>query len=262
MPSASYDARMATRPSTEPFSAGDCEVGVLFVHGFTGSPVALRDWAERTAAAGYRVRVLRLPGHGTSWQELAVTSWQDWYATVDRELTDLLAQCDRVFLASLSMGGALSLMAAQRRPDDVAGLILVNPGLTSTNPATSLAGLLKHVVKSVPGIANDATIPIDEGAYERTPIASVHELTKLWGELRPYLDLVQCPLLIFRSEVDHVVTPASVEMIKRQASSTEITEHVLRNSYHVATMDAEAEFIFEESLRFLAAQSQRPSAAR
>lgn len=243
---------MATRPSTEPFVTDTGSVGVLFVHGFTGSPASLRDWAMRTAAAGYRVRLPRLPGHGTRWQDMVSTGWEDWYACVDRELDALRASCDKVFVASLSMGGALSLRLAEQRPDDVAGLVLVNPALTSWSPAAPFAGVLKHVVKSVKGIANDAVADIDEGAYERTPVASVHSMTRLWADVRPYLDLVACPLLIFRSAVDHIVPPNSVEIIKRQVSSTEVTERVLTNSYHVATMDNDADRIVADSLEFFA----------
>lgn len=248
---------MPARPSTEPYYAGDGRVGVLFVHGFTGSPASLRSWAEQTAAAGYRVSLPRLPGHGTQWQDLTHVGWQDWYAAVDRELSLLVDECDQVFVAGLSMGGALSLVAAERHPDDVAGLILVNPALTATNRLLPLAGIIKHFVRSTPGVANDAVAEIDEGAYERTPVAAGQQLYRLWGEAKPYLDLVACPLLIFRSSVDHVVTPASVEMIKRQVSSIEITEHVLHNSYHVATMDNDADFIVAQSLAFLAEQSGR-----
>ncbi len=254
---------MAVTASAEPFRTTTGTVGVLFIHGFTGSPASLRDWAERTAAAGYRVSLPRLPGHGTHWQDLSVTSWQDWYACVDRELTDLRASCDRVFVASLSMGGALALRLAEHRPRDVAALILVNPALTAHSPLVPFTGILKHVVKSVPGIVNDAVADIDESGYSRTPTAGAHAMYKLWCDVRPYLDLVRCPLLIFRSATDHVVPPSSVEIITRQVSSLEVTEHVLRNSFHVATMDNDAGFIVDTTLDFLAARSgDQPSAAR
>lgn len=246
---------MATPPSTEPFHAGDGPVGVLFVHGFTGSPVSLRGWAERTAAAGYRVALPRLPGHGTNWRELAVTEWPDWYACAARELTALGEQCDTVFVAALSMGGALALRLAEQRPDDVAGLVLVNPALTAANRLVPFAGLLKRLVPSTKAIANDAVLDIDEGAYERVPTAAVASMVALWGEVRAYLDLVECPVLIFRSATDHVVPPSSVEIIRRQVSSLEVTEHVLTQSYHVATMDNDADFITDTTLEFLRAQT-------
>ncbi len=243
---------MPQRPSTDPFHSDGGATGVLFVHGFTGSPASLRDWAERTAAAGHTVALPRLPGHGTHWRDLARTSWRDWYGCVDAELSELQRRTERVFVAGLSMGGALGLMLAQRRPDEVAGLALVNPAITAANPLLPFAGALKYVVPSTRGIANDAVRDIDEGAYERTPTAAAAEMNRLWASVRPYLDLVHCPLLIFRSAEDHVVPPSSVALIRRQVSSLSITEHVLTQSYHVATMDNDADFIVSKTLEFLA----------
>ena len=68
-------------------------------------------------------------------------------------------------------------------------------------------------------------------------------------------DRVNCPLLVFRSAVDHVVPAASTAFVLSHVSSDEITERVLQRSYHVATMDFDKEQIFRESLSFFAAHS-------
>src|ERR1700685_394618 len=67
----------------EPCEAAGGPVGVLLCHGFTGSPQALRPWAEYLADQGLTVSLPRLPGHGTTWQDLARTGWRDWFAEVD-----------------------------------------------------------------------------------------------------------------------------------------------------------------------------------
>ena len=41
------------------------DIGVLLVHGFTGSPSSMRPWAEYLNQKGFTVRVPLLPGHGT-----------------------------------------------------------------------------------------------------------------------------------------------------------------------------------------------------
>ena len=76
----------------------------------------------------------RLAGHGTSWQELNLTTWEDWYSGVREEFTALAAECDQVFLAGLSLGGALSLRLAEEFGAGVSGLVLVNPVINSTDP--------------------------------------------------------------------------------------------------------------------------------
>ena len=123
---------MADDPAIQPYEAGDGPNGVLLVHGFTGTPQSMRPWAEHLEAAGFTVSLPRLPGHGTHWKELNQTAWSDWYAHVDAAFLALRDRCDRVFVAGLSMGGALSLRLAEQHGEDVAGLVLVNPAVTNT----------------------------------------------------------------------------------------------------------------------------------
>lgn len=242
---------MADNDRTASFTAGSGRIGVLVCHGFTGSPASMREWAEDLAEAGYRVSLPRLPGHGTVWQELAVTVWQDWYDRVDDEYRLLAKECDLVFVAGLSMGGALALRLAEQHPD-VAGLMLVNPAVLHKSWRQSTVGVMKHVVKAVRGIGNDiAKEGEDEGSYDWTPVASVHQMHKLWADVRSCLDLVTCPMIVFQSLTDHVVPAASTEAILRNVSSTDITHRLLENSYHVATMDHDRHLIFDESRRFV-----------
>ena len=88
------------------------------------------------AARGYAVEVPRLPGHGTTWQEMNRTRWEDWYAEVDRAFGQLRA-VDAVVVGGLSMGAGLSLRLAADRPEELAGLALVNPRSTSSGRTSS-----------------------------------------------------------------------------------------------------------------------------
>jgi carboxylesterase len=120
-------------PGAEPFAHDGGPVGALVVHGFTGSPKSMRPWAEELAGAGLTVRLPRLPGHGSSWQDMALTRWEDWYGEIDAAFTDLVGRCADVFVLGLSMGGSLSLRLAEIRGDEVRGLVLVNPSVHSEN---------------------------------------------------------------------------------------------------------------------------------
>src|SRR5262245_15659903 len=103
---------------------------VLCLHGFTGTPFDVGTLARALEAHGYRVAVPMLPGHGGSVADLAVTTSDDWVAAADAELTRLLAASGaRVALAGVSMGALLALRLAQRRPDDVAALVLMSASL-------------------------------------------------------------------------------------------------------------------------------------
>lgn len=250
---------MPLAPHAEPFfseavprESDGQRVGVLLSHGFTGSPASLVPWGRHLAGLGYGVAVPRLPGHGTTWQELNKTVWADWYGEVERTMDKLLADCDQVVVGGLSMGGGLVLRLAADRPRDVAGLVLVNPALNTLRKDVLALPVLKHVVPSFPGIANDIKkVGGEEFGYTRSPLRAAHAMLTAWKVLRTDLPKVTAPLLMFRSAEDHVVDPSSGQLILSRVSSFDLTERVLENSFHVATLDHDAPIIFEESAEFV-----------
>lgn len=235
----------------EPLTLEGGEVAVLFCHGFTGSPRSMRAWAEHHGAAGLTVRLPRLPGHGTTWQELNRTRWQDWYACVERELLDL-AREHRVVVAGLSMGGGLAVRLAEEHPDLVQGLVLVNAAISTEDRRMAALPLARHLLSSLPAIGNDIARPgVDEGAYARTPLHAAWSLTQLFRVVSAELAAVRAPALVVRSRTDHVVPASSTAGILAGISSVDVRELVLEDSFHVATMDNDAELLFAESLAFV-----------
>lgn len=243
---------MPLLPGAEPYHYRGGPIGVLLCHGFTGSPQSLRPWAEHLAEAGLTVALPLLPGHGTRWQDLQVTRWQDWYAEVARELLLLAEQCEQVFVFGLSMGCSLALRLAAEHPALVAGLVLVNPSVRSDNPATALLPVVRHLLPSLPGIAGDIARPgATELGYDRVPLDAAWSLAQLWRTVQQDLPRVGQPVLLLRSPQDHVVSPANSALVRARISSVDVTQRLCERSYHVATLDHDAELIFEESLGFV-----------
>jgi carboxylesterase len=239
-------------PGAEPWSADGDDVGILVLHGFTGSPKSMRPWAQALAAEGWTVRLPLLPGHGTTWQDMNLTTWDDWYAEADRHLRELRDRSRLVFVMGLSMGGSLSLRLAEEHGDAIAGLAVVNPAVHTERLDRFLLPVLRHVVAGFPGISNDIAKPgQDEGAYDRIPLKAAHSLQGGWHHVKADLPSVHQPLLLFRSAVDHVVEPSNARHILANVSSTDATEIVLADSYHVATLDYDAEVIHRESIAFV-----------
>ncbi len=253
---------MPVLPHSEPFHADGGATGALLIHGFTGSPASLRPWGEHLASEGLTVSVPRLPGHGTRWEELNKTDWTDWYAGVSHELDELGEACDEVFVAGLSMGACLALRLAEERAEAVAGLMLVNPSVASTKRQLAALPVLKRVVSSIGAIGNDIKRPgADEHAYDRTPLRALDSMRALWKVTREDLPKVTAPVVLFRSVEDHVVEPLSSHIITQRVSSRDVTERILDDSYHVATLDNDAESIFTESAEFIRKHSSDPGAA-
>ena len=243
---------MAILPGAEPFHHDGSDVGVLLCHGFTGTPQSLRPWGEYLADRGYSVRIPLLPGHGTTWQEMNQTRWEDWYAAVDAAFRELHETSERVVVCGLSMGGALALQLAQGHGPRISGLVLVNPAVKFEDPRTLLLPVLKHVVGSLGAIGNDVKKPgVTELAYTRTPLKAAHSQLVAWQSVVRDLPEVTQPVLLLRSPQDHVVPASSSALILSRISSLDVTEILLEDSYHVATIDNDAQRIFDESAKFI-----------
>ncbi|WP_019545821.1 alpha/beta hydrolase [Streptomyces sulphureus] len=252
---------MPILPGAEPLFRDGGSVGVLVCHGFTGSPQSVRPWAEHLAEQGLTVSLPLLPGHGTRWEDLAVTCWEDWYATVERALLTLLDRCTQVFVVGLSMGGTLALRLAARHRE-VAGLVLVNPAMTFPRVQGALLPAAGLLLRSAPGIASDiAREGVEELGYERTPVRAARSLRQLFRVVRSELPRVVQPLLVLHSRTDHVVPPSDSELVLSEVSSTDVTETVLEHSLHVATLDHDAERIFADSHSFIDRLTARKTAS-
>ncbi len=243
---------MPLMPGAEPYRHEGGPVGVLLCHGFTGTPQSLRPWAEYLAGAGLTVSLPRLPGHGTTWRDMADTSWPDWYAELERELAALGDACDRVFVMGLSLGGCLALRLAERHGSRITGLVLVNPSLAMDDKLLLLAPVLRFVVPSVRGLTGDIhKKDAHEVGYDRVPLKAAASLPALWSRTRAELPAVTHPILVFRSPRDHVVSGASLETLRREAHAATLTVRSCEDSYHVATLDHDAPGIFAGSLDFV-----------
>jgi carboxylesterase len=245
---------MPLLPGAEPFHHDGGSTAVLLCHGLSGSPGSMRPWGQFLAERGYTVDVPRLPGHGTSVAECNRTQWDDWYACVERSMLQLAQKADRVFVGGLSMGGALALHLAQRHPDTVDGLMMVNPAIASRDlRARLLLPVMRGLrIKQYPAIANDIAKPgQDEIAYDATPIYALWSFTRQWPHLVADLHHVRLPTIVFHAPGDNIVDTASTELLRATIGSQDFSYVTLPHSSHVATLDHDAPMIFAGSVQFI-----------
>lgn len=180
------------------------------------------------------------------------TVWQDWYAEIERTYRELEAKCDYVFVMGLSMGGSLALRLAEEKGAGISGIVIVNPAVHSERPDRHLLPVLRLVVPSFPGIVNDIKKPDqDEGGYTKLPLKAAYSLTHLWSAVKTDITKVDQPILVYRSADDHVVEPSNTAWVLANVASKDAEEVVLHDSYHVATLDNDAETIFSGSVEFV-----------
>ncbi|GAB3584759.1 alpha/beta hydrolase [Calidifontibacter terrae] len=242
---------MNIRDGATPYAHDGGPVGVLLVHGFTGSPASVRPLGRRLADAGHSVRAPRLPGHGTQWTDLERTRWQDWYAEVETAYEELAERCTHVVVVGLSTGGALVSLLAQRRPE-VAGLVVINPVLRMHRAALALLPVARRVRRSAPGLPFDVKkTGVESTSDDRMSLKALHSQVQMWHHVTRDLPQITQPVLLFRSKVDHVVPASGADLFRSRISSSDLTETLLENSYHVATLDNDAPLIEQQTLEFV-----------
>ncbi|MCU0299259.1 MAG: alpha/beta fold hydrolase [Candidatus Nanopelagicales bacterium] len=242
---------MPLNPGAEPYTAEGDDLGVLVLHDFAGSPAAVKPWARHLANAGHTVATPRLPGHGTRWQDLNATTWQDWVQEAERSLDWLNRRCGALVVMGLSNGATIGLRLAERSSIPVAGIVAVNPVVHTERREQRALLSARRFIASVPRRANDIKRPgADEGGYDRIPLRAAHSLTLLWADVKTNIHRVQQPMLIYRSADDHVVEPSNTTWLLANAASDDVVEVMLENSFNVATLDNDAEEIFTGSLQF------------
>lgn len=242
-----YEAWSYTNPNGS-------SLGALVLHGFTGTPGSVRPLADAVAAVGYDVEMPRLPGHGTTAEDMLATGWSDWYGEVEAAYERLAARVERVVVAGQSMGGTLALALAFAG-HDIAHLVLVNPATMprSADEMEMLADFIEQGVPLAPAGPPDIADPdVFEASYDVTPLVPLKTfLDHGIAPITDRFDELRTPMHLYTSRTDHVVPPAnSVHLADHYGGPV---EHIwLERSYHVAMLDYDRDVICDGVLAVLA----------
>jgi carboxylesterase len=237
----------------EPFFFEGGEVGCLVCHGFTGSTQSMRFLGEFLASeGGLTVAGPRLPGHGTSVEDMARSTAEDWIRSVEAGLQTLQEKFSKIFITGLSMGGTLTLYMAAMHPDIIRGAVPINGAVFVNNPDMAGLAFMDAAPATVPGVGGDIKKPgVTELAYADVPVPAIRQLYALMSVTRELLPRVTCPTLVIQSRDDHVVVPDNAPFIIDHAGAEDKRLLWLENSYHVATLDHDQELIARETLQFI-----------
>jgi carboxylesterase len=233
-------------------SGKNAHIGVVLVHGYTGSPAALRPWGEFLHSKGYTVRVPLLAGHGTKPEDLNTVKWQEWPAKVTSEIRELQKSCDTIFLIGFSMGGGTVLHVATSLNDEIKGIVLVNPWIHLKGVSVELAFVISRIRKMRTSVGGDIKRPgRTEWGYDATPLRGVYQALRMFRITRRNLSSVTVPVQLFHSVEDHTLPVSNTEIVMAELGSTIKNRIELVNSYHVAPLDYDQDLIFQNSLVFI-----------
>ena len=244
---------------------GASNAGVLVLHGFTGNPSSMRHQADAFAAAGFHVEQPRLPGHGTTLDDMMTTTWDDWSAEAAAAYDRLADRAADIVVMGLSMGGTLTLWTALERVADtrLRGIVCVNPATTRETDEMRhmLSDFLDDGVDVIPGIGSDIADPGEaEISYDGVPVRQLLSLFDAKAAIADRYGELQVPLLLFTSHDDHVVPPDQSRHLAAAYGGP--VDHVwLERSFHVATQDHDRELIAERSIHFVRTVSPQEAAS-
>jgi len=237
-----------------PFFLPGGPTGILVIHGYTGSPPEMRLVGEAFNAAGLTVSGPRLPGHGTTFEEMNRCKWTDWTEHVERSYQALRERCERVFVAGLSMGALLTLDLAAHHPE-IPGAIAYSPATWPQNRLLPLTPFLRYFVKSKPkGKNSDLVDPLADRqiwSYEVDPVPAASQLYALAVQVRRLLPTLTVPLLVMYSTGDGAIHPTSAQRTYDLAGSQDKQIIKLEGSGHVITADAKWRFVADQTLAWM-----------
>ncbi|NPV77229.1 MAG: alpha/beta fold hydrolase [Anaerolineae bacterium] len=247
------DRNQMVIPTAEPFLFQGDSVGCILVHGFTGTPKEMRWMGEYFANLGRTVLGVRLTGHATQPADMVRTKWWDWLASVEDSIHLLRNNCDHVFMMGLSMGGALTLLAAARYPLD--GIIAMStPHALPTDPRLRLLPILKYLVPEVPkgpSDWHDLNNIQDHVSYPKYPTPCIPELLDLLAEMRSSLPQINTPVLLMQSRQDVTIPKESMKFIFDHVASPIKEMMWLENSGHVITREPPRLQVYQAAENFI-----------
>lgn len=259
---------------TDFFLEGDRR-GVLLIHGLTGTPMEMRLLGKGLNNAGYTVHGMQLAGHCGTVEDLLATGWRDWVASVERAADALLQKVDHLFVGGLSMGALLALKLAADHPGQVAGVGVYGATFRYDGwsiPWTARLSFVLPLLKKL-GIGRERAF-LEQPPYglrdERlraqvsaamhsgdstiagllgNPWHSLADLYQLAAAVRRQLPQVTSPCLVAHASEDDVASVRNAELVMQNVSApAELL--LLKNSYHMITIDKERRVLIERSARF------------
>jgi len=240
----------------------DAANAALFIHGYGGAGTDFADLPEKLAGEGWRVRIMLLPGHGTTPREMARQTPDDMLEAARAEVEALREKHDKIILLSHSMGGAISAIIASETKVD--GLVLGAPyfGVTYrwyyilppeiwakiTSPIFRRVYKGKLFMQVNKKEAKDKII-----SYEWMHSSTINMLTALGrrASSAETLSEITCPILLMYGPGDIAASPKAAKRAVDKMASEDKRTVVLKKSNHHVYWDYDQEEVFNETLAFV-----------
>jgi carboxylesterase len=229
-------------------------LGVLILHGFTGSLDTVRPASSVAEKLGLPWRMPVMRGHGTRFEDLVGVVPHDWYEDAEAALLDLLGEVQKVVVVGLSMGGLVALNLAMEHAHSLAGLVLLTPALRFADPLVPLTPLIKLFFEfwDSPGSFNDPVLAKACTNYARFPTATFSKLLDYSHEIERKLGEVRVPVTTLYSRKDKIIHPVIIKLLEDKLGTPDKQFVFFEKSGHEMLQDCESAGVtqaIEDALR-------------
>ena len=228
-------------------------LGVVVLHGLGGTPHSVLPITAAVHAAGYMTVAPKLPGHGTTPDDLIGRTWDEWLQAVLDACDELAVRSSAgIALIGQSMGGTLALAAAAQRAS-VRGVATINALVGPSDPdaAEHLEHLIARGRTMQPAGEPDLRDPhAHDSSYPELALTSLVELSRGAALVQERLADITVPVLVASGTHDATVDPATSDALAAAVSGP-VRRLRLPNSGHVAALDLDREQLCRELLTWL-----------
>lgn len=239
------------------FFEGTNGKGVLLVHGWTSTPYEVRKLGEFLNGKGFTVSGIKLKGHCQNPEDLENVKWQEWMDDLENGFRELKEKCEKVYLGGTSLGGILSIIFAEKKPE-VSGLVLMaTPYKLKLDWLVKLVSRLsllfgkRYWDKYYPKSFGSSGLVTRLVSYQKYPTANGIESHKAIEEARKKLPGITCPCFVLQSTNDHMVIPESADMILESVRACIKRKKMIEKAYHTFIADINNEHVFQDIFEFL-----------
>lgn len=230
-------------------------LGVLILHGFTGSRATIEPVVPCAKELGVPWRLPKLRGHWTKPEDLIGVTYTDMLADAHAALDELRAITSRVVLVGLSVGGLISLNLTLERPADIDSLVVLAPALRYSNPLAPYARFLAPLIKTWKGNPStgfaDKSLVGRAGNYDSFPSATFVTIHDASRRIEARLPQITTPLLVLGARQDATIQPRSSQIVFDRVGSMSKELVWFERSGHEMLLDCEASAVVDRIEAFL-----------
>jgi len=238
----------------------DASIGILLVHGFSGSNLEMLYLANYLALRGVRVAVPLLPGHGTSYHDLLNYGYEAWMNKVRKTHDYLLAEQDdrKIVGVGHSMGGSLLFSLA---PDlNLEGLVSLAGPIRYPLYLRMLGKVVERTNLKIPfnnlkfydkRLHDHPVVGFMQDKYEKIPLETLGEILEVINIAHDNLPSITLPICLIYARDDAVVPPYHVDHVVEEIGSNDLEISWLYRSNHIMVIDEDRDLVTKKVWTFI-----------